>query len=83
MGTLLITCVRLLGRNTRVTRQGTAFLYSMLADCVISIGGGSGIRLGNASSIRLGTPHICIPTTYSGPEITPILGTMQNGHKTT
>jgi hypothetical protein len=55
----------------------------MSADCVISIGGGSGIRLREAISIRSGAPHICIPTTYSGSEMTPILGEMQNSHKTT
>jgi hypothetical protein len=55
----------------------------MSADCVISIGGGSGIRLRKAISIRSGAPHICIPTTYSGSEMTLILGEMQNSHKTT
>ncbi|KAF4448536.1 ADH4-Alcohol dehydrogenase IV [Fusarium austroafricanum] len=68
---------------TSVTEQGTAFLDSVSADCVVSIGGGSVIGLGKAISVRSGAPHICIPTTYSGSEMTPILGETHNGHKTT
>jgi alcohol dehydrogenase class IV len=68
---------------TFVTEQGTAFLNSTSADCVISIGGGSVIGLGKAISFYSGVVHISIPTTYSGSEMTPILGETQNGHKTT
>ncbi|KAL5597178.1 hypothetical protein FOBRF1_010971 [Fusarium oxysporum] len=68
---------------TSVTDQGTAFLDSVSADCVVSVGGGSVIGLGKAISIRSGLPHISIPTTYSGSEMTPILGETQNGSKTT
>ncbi|EWZ31518.1 alcohol dehydrogenase ADH4 [Fusarium oxysporum Fo47] len=68
---------------TSVTEQGTVFLGSVSADCVVSIGGGSVIGLGKAISIRSGVPHICIPTTYSGSEMTPILGETQDGLKTT
>jgi alcohol dehydrogenase class IV len=50
---------------------------------VISIGGGSTIGLGKAISIRTGLPHICIPTTYSGSEMTPVLGETEDGRKTT
>ncbi|KAH7378991.1 putative maleylacetate reductase [Cadophora sp. MPI-SDFR-AT-0126] len=34
-------------------------------------------------SIRTGLPHICIPKTYTGSEMTPILGETQDGQKTT
>lgn len=53
------------------------------ADSVISVGGGSTIGLGKALSIRTGLPHICIPTTYAGSEMTPILGESADGRKVT
>jgi alcohol dehydrogenase class IV len=53
------------------------------ADSIVSIGGGSTIGLGKAVSIRTGLPHICIPTTYAGSEMTPILGESAEGRKTT
>ncbi|OAQ60225.1 maleylacetate reductase [Pochonia chlamydosporia 170] len=66
-----------------VTEEATAVLNSIEADCVVSIGGGSVVGLGKAVSIRTGVPHISIPTTYSGSEMTPILGETQDGKKTT
>jgi alcohol dehydrogenase class IV len=66
-----------------VTAEATALLNSVAADCVISIGGGSVVGLGKAISIRTGVPHISIPTTYAGSEMTPILGESQDGIKTT
>jgi alcohol dehydrogenase class IV len=53
------------------------------ADSIVSIGGGSTTGLGKAISIRTGLPHICIPTTYAGSEVTPGLGETANGKKTT
>ncbi|KAI5302756.1 hypothetical protein KEM56_000391 [Ascosphaera pollenicola] len=53
------------------------------ADSVISVGGGSTIGLGKAISIRTGLPHISIPTTYAGSEMTPILGESADGRKVT
>ncbi|CAK7208015.1 hypothetical protein SEUCBS139899_010849 [Sporothrix eucalyptigena] len=50
---------------------------------IISIGGGSTIGLGKAISIRTGHAHICIPTSYAGSEMTPILGETADGRKTT
>ena len=41
-------------------------------DCVISVGGGSAVRLAKAIGLRKGIPHICIPTTYSGSEVVPL-----------
>jgi alcohol dehydrogenase class IV len=68
---------------TSVTERALAYAKSVLADSIVSIGGGSTIGLGKAISIRTGLPHICIPTTYSGSEMTPILGESAGGIKKT
>ncbi|KAF7561451.1 hypothetical protein G7046_g2692 [Stylonectria norvegica] len=39
-------------------------------DCVISVGGGSAVSLARAIGLRKGIPHVCIPSTYSGSEMT-------------
>jgi len=66
-----------------VTEKALAYLQSVNADSIISIGGGSTIGLGKALSVRTGLPHICVPTTYSGSEMTPVLGETKDGKKTT
>lgn len=66
-----------------ITEEALQFARSSQADCIVSIGGGSTIGLGKAISIRTGLPHICIPTTYAGSEMTPILGETTEGRKTT
>ncbi|KAF5530120.1 maleylacetate reductase [Fusarium phyllophilum] len=53
------------------------------ADSLVSIGGGSTIGLGKAISLRTGLPHVCIPTTYAGSEMTPLLGETVDGEKIT
>lgn len=68
---------------TDVTDEALEYARSIKADSVVSIGGGSTIGLGKAISIRTGMPHICIPTTYAGSEMTPILGETAEGKKTT
>ncbi|KAI5821315.1 maleylacetate reductase [Pyronema omphalodes] len=68
---------------TEITDEALEFMKSASADCLISIGGGSTIGLGKAMSIRTGLPHICIPTTYAGSEMTPILGETAAGVKKT
>jgi alcohol dehydrogenase class IV len=68
---------------TAVTLEAMTYLRDVSADCIVSIGGGSVIGLGKALSIRTGLPHLCIPTTYSGSEMTPILGETDNGEKVT
>ncbi len=50
---------------------------------VVSLGGGSTVGLGKAMSIRTGMPHLAIPTTYAGSEMTDILGETKDGEKTT
>ncbi|KAJ5646427.1 hypothetical protein N7490_002799 [Penicillium lividum] len=68
---------------THVTDKALEYAKAQSADAVISIGGGSTIGLGKAISIRTGLPHICIPTTYAGSEMTPILGETADGLKQT
>lgn len=68
---------------TDVTDKALAFANVSGADCIVSIGGGSTIGLGKAISIRTGLYHLCIPTTYAGSEMTPILGETADGKKTT
>ena len=66
-----------------ITERALEYAHSVKADCIVSIGGGSTIGLGKAISIRTRLPHICIPTTYAGSEMTPILGETADGRKTT
>lgn len=66
-----------------VTERALKYVKDTNADAVVSIGGGSTIGLGKAISIRTGLPHICIPTTYAGSEMTPILGETADGVKKT
>ncbi|THW34278.1 maleylacetate reductase [Aureobasidium pullulans] len=66
-----------------ITDKALVYVNNVKADCVISLGGGSTIGLGKAISIRTGLPHICIPTTYAGSEMTPILGETRDGVKKT
>jgi alcohol dehydrogenase class IV len=68
---------------SHITTKALSYAKETKADAVISIGGGSTIGLGKAISIRTGLPHICIPTTYAGSEMTPILGETVDGVKTT
>lgn len=69
---------------THVTEKALAYAHAQGgADCVVSVGGGSTIGLGKALSVRTGWPHVCLPTTYAGSEMTPILGETADGVKTT
>lgn len=68
---------------THITDKALTYAQSVKADCVVSIGGGSTIGLGKAISVRTGLSHICIPTTYAGSEMTPILGETADGQKKT
>lgn len=66
-----------------ITEQALEHSNEVDPDCVVSIGGGSTIGLGKAISVRTGLPHICIPTTYAGSEMTPVVGETADGKKTT
>lgn len=50
-------------------------------DCVVSIGGGSSIGLGKFIAVETGAPHIALPTTLSGSEMTPLFGVLVDGEK--
>jgi alcohol dehydrogenase class IV len=55
----------------------------MSIDGLVSIGGGSAIGLGKAIALRTDLPQIVVPTTYSGSEMTAILGETEGGNKVT
>lgn len=64
-----------------VTERALAELTD--ADCLVSLGGGSATGLAKALSVRTGLPHIAVPTTYAGSEVTPVLGETAGAQKTT
>ena len=66
-----------------VTERALAFLASVKADGLISFGGGSAIGLGKALALRTRLPHLAIPTTYSGSEMTSVVGETSEGRKRT
>jgi maleylacetate reductase len=68
---------------TDVTGQALKVMTDCGADCVVSLGGGSTTGLGKALALRTGVNQLCIPTTYAGSEMTPILGETRDGLKTT
>ncbi|KXH52473.1 iron-containing alcohol dehydrogenase [Colletotrichum simmondsii] len=51
-------------------------------DVLVSVGGGSAIGLAKAIALRTNMPQVAIPTTYSGSEMTPIIGETKDGKKT-
>lgn len=66
-----------------VTDAALAKARSVEADGIVSVGGGSTVGLGKALALRTGLPHISVPTTYAGSEMTPILGETAQGIKKT
>jgi alcohol dehydrogenase class IV len=67
----------------RVTEEALAYLSSLNANGIISIGGGTTTGLSKAIALRTDLPQLVLPTTYAGSEMTPILGETENGVKTT
>lgn len=53
------------------------------ADCCVSVGGGSTTGLGKAIAYTTGLPVLAVPTTYSGSEMTAVLGMTEGGIKKT
>jgi maleylacetate reductase len=66
-----------------VARDGIAAARAAAADGLVAAGGGSAIGLAKAIAHELGLPTIAVPTTYSGSEATPILGTTEGERKVT
>lgn len=66
-----------------ITEKALHYARDKNADSLVSIGGGSAVGLGKAISVRMDLPHICIPTTYAGSEMTSHLGETAQGRKTT
>ena len=66
-----------------VTERALARVAALGADAVVSVGGGSTTGLGKAIAARTGLPHLVLPTTYAGSEVTPVLGETVHGEKTT
>ncbi|WP_227287685.1 iron-containing alcohol dehydrogenase [Boseongicola sp. H5] len=66
-----------------VSNQAADQARDLGADALVSVGGGSTTGLGKAVARRTGLPHIVVPTTYAGSEMTPILGETEGGRKTT
>lgn len=50
-------------------------------DCVVTIGGGTTTGFGKAIALETGLPHVAVPTTYAGSEMTPIYGITAEGEK--
>ncbi|GKT41350.1 maleylacetate reductase [Colletotrichum spaethianum] len=61
---------------------GPAVDHAKGRDVLVSVGGGSAVGLGKAVALRTGMPQVAIPTTYSGSEMTPIVGETKDGKKT-
>lgn len=66
---------------TEVTAAALAELSALDGDCLVAVGGGSAIGLGKALALRTDLPQIAVPTTYSGSEMTPLLGQTEAGRK--
>jgi alcohol dehydrogenase class IV len=66
-----------------ISERAAAIAREIGADCTVALGGGSTIGLGKAIALRTDLPQICIPTTYAGSEVTPIVGETEGGVKTT
>lgn len=67
---------------THITAKASKYADESSADRVVSIRGGWNIGLGEETSGKTGSPHTCIPTTYIGSEMTPILGETEECKKT-
>ncbi|WP_046471094.1 maleylacetate reductase [Allosalinactinospora lopnorensis] len=66
-----------------VTEEALEVAREHAVDCVVAVGGGSTTGLAKAIALRTGIPQVVLPTTYSGSEVTPVLGETSQGEKTT
>lgn len=60
-----------------------ALAADLRADAYVAVGGGTTIGLGKGIALETGRPVIAVPTTYSGSEMTPIIGITEGGVKRT
>jgi maleylacetate reductase len=61
----------------------TSLAREFSIDATVSLGGGSATGFSKAVALELGTPQLCVPTTYAGSELTPIWGISEGGEKRT
>jgi alcohol dehydrogenase class IV len=66
-----------------VTEAALSEYQALGADCLVAVGGGSTIGLAKAIAWRTDAPQLVIPTTYSGSEVTTVLGETSGGMKRT
>ncbi len=66
-----------------VVERCRALWRSAGADGVVTVGGGSTIALGKNLTVEEGAKFVCIPTTYSGSEMTDIYGRKVGNEKRT
>ncbi|WP_235915546.1 maleylacetate reductase [Puerhibacterium puerhi] len=62
-----------------VTAAALALGRAHDADGVVTLGGGSAVGLGKALVARTGWPHVAVPTTYAGTEVSPVLEETTDG----
>ncbi len=55
-----------------LAERATAAAIDSRVDVLVTVGGDAAIGLGKAVAVRTGLPLVCVPTTYSGSEMTPI-----------
>ena len=66
-----------------VTEHATALVAEYAIDGIVAIGGGSAIGLAKAIALRTDAIQMVLPTTYSGSEMTDIIGQTAGGTKQT
>lgn len=66
-----------------VTERALELVRDHDVDCLVAAGGGSATGLAKALALRTDLPQVIVPTTYSGSEVTPVVGETADGHKTT
>jgi maleylacetate reductase len=66
-----------------VAAEGVAAARAAAADGLVAAGGGSAIGLAKAIARETGLATIAVPTTYSGSEVTAVLGTTDGDRKVT
>jgi homogentisate 1,2-dioxygenase len=63
--------------------QARRDVHHTAADGVLALGGGSAIGLAKALALTTPVRVLCVPTTYSGSEMTPVYGITEGREKTT